>query len=351
MSEAPRFRERELHKSIILSCICIIIAAGAGLAKSGYTPEERLVLADRETFPPEAVKKYKSLVDKFRHFKKNDYAQHRICEIHYLAADWQELKNESLNGKKYFTRRRYRRNFMVFLVLAELELGEYDEAQRECERLIALNHDYNNLAAAILLLAQVHKKKSGFSKQYIITLRQIASGFPGSNAMQTALFLLGEFYENKKMYDESYSAYSDLVSKYPGSPEAAEATKRIGSLMKYNPRSVYYLPGKQIIDETASIDISPETDLPHEKDPSVFYSLSVGPFNSQSGAAEIKKLLAEYDFIKTVRLKKGYAVYVSRCPDEDSILKIKIRLAEEYGINGRIVRIFVDEKNSYIYGD
>jgi hypothetical protein len=50
-------------------------------------------------------------------------------------------------------------------------------------------------------------------------------------------------------------------------------------------------------------------------------------------------------------LKNGYAVYVGRCPDEDSVLKVKIRLAEEYGINARIVRISIDEKNSYIYGD
>jgi tetratricopeptide (TPR) repeat protein len=387
-SAAPRSGERKLHRLAVIALALLIITAGGPRAhavkperqylrdirkysdsknrraaedcaaeffkaypESEHAPEVRLVLADLETSPSEAIKKYRLVSDTYAHFTKNDYAQFRICEICYLLSDWRDLKHESVAGEKKFTRSRYRRNFLHFRVLSEMELGDYEAAEIDCGRLIALNHDYNNLAAALLIMARIQKKKTGFSKRYLISLRRIASGFERSDAMPSAIFLLGEFYENKKMYDEAWSAYSDLVSKYPGSPEAKEAATRIGTLAKYGPRSTYYLPGRKIIESTASIDILPEIDPPQAEEAAVFYSLSVGPFATFREADRIKKLLREFGFIKTVSLKNGYAVYVGRCPDEDSVLKVKIRLAEEYWINARIVRISIDEKNSYIYGD
>ena len=55
--------------------------------------------------------------------------------------------------------------------------------------------------------------------------------------------------------------------------------------------------------------------------------------------------------MKMVRLKNGYALYVGKRPDEEAAMKLKMRLAEEYGINGRIVRISGDGQRSYIYGE
>ena len=318
---------------------------------STYIPDVRLVLADQETSPSEALLKYKLLVNKFRYFNRNDYAQNKICEIHYLTSNWQELKAESLNAKHKFPSSRYRDRFSMFLIISELYLGEYDSAGEECRHLVENNHEYNTLAAALLLRAYIHKKSSGLSKQYIGTIREIAVGFDKSDAMPATLFLLAEFYEHKKLYNEAYSAYSDLSLKFPGSPEAAEAGKRISVMMKHGPIKVSYLPKKNLVDNTESLDISPDIDLPEKDEPLTFYSIAVGPFSSLKGAAEIKKLLAEYDFVKTVRLNTGYAVYVARCADEDAVLKVKIRLAEEYGLNGRIVRISSDGKNSYSYGE
>jgi len=319
--------------------------------KTKYVPDVKLILADAETIPTKAVPQYQSILKNFRYFKKNDYVQYRICEINYLMSNWLELKTEAQNGGKKFPKSRFRDNFSMFLIFSLMQLGDYEGAEHECRRLVGNNHDYNNLAAALLILANIQKKSSGMSKQYIGSIREIAKGFSESDAMPAALFFMGEFYEQKKLYDESYSAYSDLIAKYPGSPEATEGDVRIKSLMKYNPKRATYLPGKKIIDAADSIDISPEIDIPDDKHSMIFYSLSVGPFISLKSAEEIKKLLNEYDFIKTVRLKNGYAVYVSRSPDEESILKVKIRLAEEHGLNGRIVRISSDGKNSYIYGE
>jgi outer membrane protein assembly factor BamD (BamD/ComL family) len=318
---------------------------------SRHAPEVRLTLAEMETSPREAVSKYRYVLNKYRHFKKNDYVRYRICEIHYLSSEWKELKAEAQKGKKAFPSGAYGDRFTNFLIFAQMQLGEYDEAERECRRLVENNHEYNRLAGALLVLAQIYKKSSGLSRHYINTIREIATGFSESDAMPSTLFLLGEFYELKKMHDESYSAYSDLTEKYPGSPESAEAGKKIKQLLQLTPKKTAYLPGKKIVDASENIDISPEIDLPAEGESRVFYSLAVGPLDSLKSATEMKKLLNEYDFIKTVRLKSGYAIYVSRCPDEESILRVKIRIAEEYGLNGRIVRISSNGKNYYIYGE
>ena len=316
-----------------------------------HVPDVKLILADAESSPTKAVAQYRSILKNFRYFKKNDYVQYRICEINYLTSNWQELKTESLKGVKTFLKSRFADKFSIFLVFSLMQLGDYEGAEHECRQRIGNNHEYNSLAAALLILASIQKKSSGLSKQYIGTIREIARGFGESDAIPAALFFMGEFYEQKKMYDESYSAYSDLMEKYPGSPEAAEGGQRIKSMIKNNPKRVPYLPGKKIVDAADSIDISPEIDIPDSRPATVFYSLSIGPFGSLKGAEEIKRLLNGYDFIKTVRLKNGYAVYVSRSPDEESILKVKIRLAEEHGLNGRIVRVSIDGKNSYSYGE
>jgi hypothetical protein len=44
-------------------------------------------------------------------------------------------------------------------------------------------------------------------------------------------------------------------------------------------------------------------------------------------------------------------IYLGQYRDTDSALEIRIRLAEEYGINGNIVRFSIQGDKSYIYED
>lgn len=319
--------------------------------KSARIPLVRLTMADLESSPAEAVKQYRYIADRYRAFEHRDRALFRACEIYYIQSKWNDLKAESSDGMSLKKESRHSFDFHLFHVIAMMELAEYEQAGAECAALLDRHHGYNELARALLVQACLYKKTSGFSKQYIGALREIATGFAQSDVMQTALFLLGEYFEHRKMYDESYSAFMDLKARYPGSPESFESEARIKSMAKHRPRRVFYLPGKKIVDGAESIDISPDIDLPDEQESPVFYSISLGPFESLKRTREIKKLLGEYDFLKTVKLKNGYALYVGRCSEEDSVLKVKIRLAEEYGFNGRIVRISGDGKNSFIYGE
>ncbi len=317
---------------------------------SSLVPDVRLILADIETSPAKSISKYRIVISKYNYYKKRDYARYRICEIAFLQSKWELLEQEAREGLR-LGKSLYEGKFRHYLIIALAHTGDYSGAEKECRRLIDTDHNFRTLARSLLILSHILRSASGFSREYIATIRDIALGYAGSDAIQATLYLLGEFYEHRRMYDESYSAYFDLVSKYPGSPEAAEASKRIKSLTKHNPRRVSYLPGKKIVDDTDRIDISPETDMPEEEEPPVFYSISVGPLESARKAAELKALLKEFDFTRTVRLKSGYALYIGKGTDEAAALKLKVRLAEEYGINGRIVRISGDGGRSYIYGE
>jgi len=317
---------------------------------SKMVPDVRLILADIEHLPEESITKYRVIVTKYKYYPKRDYAQFRICEIEYLQSRWEDLISDAREGIRLGPGANGDR-FKFFLIIGLIHKEDYASAEKECRLLIDGNHDYHNMARSLLILSHIYRTTTGLSREYINTVREIALGYGDADTFPATLYLLGEFYEQKRMYDESYSAYSDLISKYPGSPEASEATKRVQALMKHNPRRVFYLPGKKIVDNTESIDITPEMDVPEANGSSSFYSISVGPFPSVKNAKEIKSLLKEFEFIKTVRLKSGYALYVGKSPDEESAMKVKMRLAEEYGINGRIVRISGDGQRSYIYGE
>jgi hypothetical protein len=318
--------------------------------ESKKVPDVRLILAEVETSPDESIAKYRVVATKYKYHTKRDYAQFRICEIEYLQSRWRDLITDSREGLKLGPGA-YGDRFRFFLIIGLIRREDYDSAEKECRQLIDGNHDYQNMARSLLILSHIYRSTSGLSREYINIIRETAIGYGNADAYPAALFLLGEFYEQKRMYDESYSAYSDLALKYPGSPEAAEAAKRVQALMKHDPRRVFYLPGKKIVDNTETIAITPEMDVPEKNGSSSFYSISVGPFPSLKNAKEIKSLLKEFEFIKTIRLKSGYSLYVGKSPDEESAMKLKMRLAEEYGINGRLVRISGDGQRSYIYGE
>lgn len=318
--------------------------------ESKNVPDVRLILADVETSPDESISKYRVVVTKYKYYTKRDHAQFRICEIEYLQSRWKDLITDAREGLKLGSGA-YRDRFRYFLVIGLIHREDYDAAEKECRQLIDLSHDYQNMARSLLILSHIYRSTNGLSREYINTIRETALGYSNADAYPAALFLLGDFYEQKRMYDESYSAYTDLTLRYAGSPEAAEAAKRAQALMKHNPRRVFYLPGKKIVDNTESIAITPEIDVPEKNGSSSFYSISVGPFPSLKNANKIRSLLKEFDSIKTVRLKSGYSLYVGKSPDEESAMKLKIRLAEEYGINGNLVRISGDGQRSYIYGE
>jgi hypothetical protein len=55
--------------------------------------------------------------------------------------------------------------------------------------------------------------------------------------------------------------------------------------------------------------------------------------------------------VRIIKVQGSYLVYAGAAKNPRKALEIKIRLAEEFGLNGRVVRIVSDTDRTYIYGD
>jgi tetratricopeptide (TPR) repeat protein len=323
--------------------------------KSGLVADVRLIIAENETDPQKAIEQFRVLVNKYAYFKKRDYAQYKICEILYLQSKWSELKTEAEKGTGIFKNSGYLVKFKFFLAKALIHLEQFEAAKKICIDITRSEHSYNNLPDALLLLSYINRNMYGISRSYLYSLSEIISGFKDSGNMTTALYLLGRYYQSKGDYNKAYSAYSDVVREFPKSPEAEFSRKELLSIAQYNPSRTEYIPDKEAIKKTDNIDIEPETDIEENKDnektkSNVQYSISLGPFEKIQNAREIKNLInKDFQPIEIAEVKNKFFIYAGRFAFIDSALKIKIRLAEEFGINGSIVKIIKDAKKIYIY--
>jgi tetratricopeptide (TPR) repeat protein len=327
--------------------------------KSSLIADVRLILADNEADPLKAIEQFRALVNKYAYFKKRDYAQYKICEILYLQSKWNDLKIDSQKGIELFEKSEYLVKFKFFLAKALIHLEQFDAAKKVCIDITKSDHSYSNLSDALMLLSYINRNMYGISKSYLYSLSEIISGFKDSGNMPAALYLLGRYYQSKNDYNKAYSAYSDVVSEFPKSPEAGFSKKELSAIAQYNPSKTGYLPDKEAIKKSDNIDIQPEIDIDDTEENAlnnknaksdIQYSISLGPFDNIKSAREIKNLISkDFQPVEIAEVKNGFFIYAGRFAGIDSALKTKIRLAEEFGINGSIVKIIKDSKKIYIY--
>jgi tetratricopeptide (TPR) repeat protein len=317
---------------------------------SVYVPDVKMVLADIDTLPSSALKKYRTVIDKYKYYKKKDMAYLKICEILHIQSKWNELSLISAEALKKYPQSAYADSFRIFSVLSLLNLGRYDEADRECRILNNENHGYEELASSLIIMSYILKNETGHSKEYFSILTELANGFSSSKNHSSILYLLAEFYESKKNFDRAFSAYSDIIGLYPKSPEASMAADKIKKIQKYNPKKTSYLPESNYADDSGSIDIKPEIDIDNA-DAESYYSVSITGFSDKNEALEIKKITDKIGESITVKVKNGYSIYIGKFSTQDEVITAKVRLAEEYGINGNIVRISGGKEKRYIYGE
>ncbi len=323
--------------------------------KSNYIADIRLILSENERNPKDAIKQYRILVDKYRFFKKRDYAQYKLCGILYLLSQWKSLKDESKRGIKLFKRSRYFTKFRIFFAKACIQLEMFEDARDICKKITRQDNDPENISEALLLLSFVNKKISGFSRGYLYYLNELLRDFQRSKKMPTAIYMLGNYYESRRDFDRAYSAYIDISRRFPQSPESIFARRRLAGIERYMPRKVDYIPDRRLIKKSDNIDIKPEIDTngSARDDAQIAYSVSLGPFSDINRAEKIRDLIKEdFNPIKIVETRrKKFVIYVGRLSDSDIAISMKIRLAEEFGMNGNIVRIIKDKKRLYIYED
>lgn len=321
--------------------------------KSRSIADVRLILAENEQKPEKSIEQYRILVNKYRFYKRRDYAQYKLCEILYLLSRWRELKDESLMGTRIFKNSRYFFKFQFLLAQALIHLEMFEDARDICLAITRRDHSYEKLSKTLLLLSYINRRTSGFSQSYLYRLRELIVGFSNSSEIPTAIYLLGNYYEAKGDYDRAHSAYIDLFERYPKSPVSTFCKRKIAYLKKYSPSKVDYIPEVDNIRKTDKIDIHPEIEIDDKQAvEDIIYSISLSYFHSLKEANKIRDLI-KMDFwpIKILKIGNRYIIYVGRIQDLDSSISIKIRLAEEFGLNGKIVRMIRDSEKLYIYGE
>ncbi len=317
-------------------------------------PDVRLMAAELDSIPESALRRYRILVDNYRYFDRRDYAQYRICEIQYLLSRWDELITESKKGIA-LSGSTHAADFRLMLAKAYVYRERYDEASKACDDLVESRPQPAKAAEALLLQAYIERKTAGFSRGCVKRLADIVRDYPDSEAAPAALYMLGRSYEEAGDYNRGWSAYQDVMKKYPKSQEARFALGRSEGLGEFKPVYTAYLPDEKRLERKDTIDISPEYDVPEGPDAKksgVAYSVSLGPFTDSRSCGEIRDLIRnDFSPLETVRVGGRYILYVGVFRDGDAALPCKIRLAEEYGINGSIVRIRRDKTRRYIYGE
>ncbi len=317
---------------------------------SSRVPYVRLLLADKESDIDLALGKYRMVIKNYNNFPGREYALYRICQILDLKSKWKELKIESAEGIRLFSSGEYLSEFRFMHITALIMLEDYNSAKDEAIKITEHTHDFETLSRAIYLLAESEKKISGNSRSYIYNLRELAVGFKNSSIYPSIIFKLAMFYDEKKEFNKAYSAYSDIAELFPDSPEADMAIQRIEKLKPLSPKKVSYMPDTLTVKNTDELDLSPEYEV-KKKTEENYYSVAIGPYTRLNDTTGVIKLLKYYDDIRKVKTAYGYMIYLGRYSDSENALETRVRLAEEYGINGNIVRFSVHEKKSYIYED
>lgn len=321
--------------------------------RGNLVADARLILAENEGDPDEAVKQYEKIVANYRYFKKRDYAQYKLCEILYLTSKWEKLRDESIKGIRLFRKSPFENNLKFYLAQSQVQLGKYEIARDVCAEILRQNRQDRIHAETLLLMSLINRKMYGFSRGYLTFLYEFITSCRDSEKMPAAVFMLGNYYESKREFNKACSAYSDIIKIHPRSMESIYAAQRIEALKKYNPRRVDYHLEKMTVKKTDDIDIKPEMDIEdkEESGDAIAYSISIGPFSSLSHSESIKKLLIkDFDPVKIVEItRKSYKVYAGKYANLDAAISMKTRLAEEFGINGIVVRMIRDTGRLYIY--
>ena len=100
------------------------------------------------------------------------------------------------------------------------------------------------IAGRAVLLAYITRQKSGNSREYIYILREAAMAPRKTGIHPSVLYLLGKFYESQGDWDRAYSAYRDIIDRYPRSPEAEFSSRRAESLAEKKPKGGSTCPTK-----------------------------------------------------------------------------------------------------------
>ncbi len=314
--------------------------------------EVYFIMAEHASSPDVSLKLYREASLRLKGNRGLD-ARLEACRILLLASRWKELEEEARSAVSLANDESRKADFMLHLARAYISEEEYEKCADLCEKVIKISDRPSHVLPSLLLLSHTERKTTGYSRGYFSILRDIISGFHQSENACSALYLLGRAYHERGDYDRAYSVYREVTRRFPRSPEASFASAKVATLEGHHPKIVGFLPDESFLKSLDKIDLgtyafSEEDRIPKKS----YYAIMLGPVEEKSDAQKIARSINnEFAPIKIVHSSRGYAVYAGRLHDTRSASTMKIRLAEEMGYNGKIVRLRIDDNKTYIYGE
>lgn len=321
-------------------------------SSSSKRGEVYVFMAENAVSPDLSLKFYRSASSTLKGNRALD-ARLQACRILHLASRWKELEEEARSAISVADDESRKADFMLHLARAYISEEEYEKSADLCEKVIKISDRPTHVVPSLLMLSHAERKMTGYSRGYFSILRDIISKFHQSENACAALYLLGRAHHERGDLDRAYSAYREIIRRFPRSPEASFASAKIETLESHNPKTVGFLPDEAFLKSLDKIDLSAygpaEEDHIQKKS---YYAIMLGPVEGKSDAMKIAhSIKGEFAPVKIVHSAGRYVVYAGRLHDTKSASTMKIRLAEEMGYNGKIVRLQVDENKTYIYGE
>lgn len=324
--------------------------------KSKHIADVRLIAAVYETDPEQALKKLIIIKKYYKYFKKRDYTIFKICELYYLFGQWKNLEKESLFAIKTLKTSRYNYYYKYFLAKSYFYLRDFNKSANICKKLLKSKISNSKKSEIKLLLSYINYHLTGKSTAYKIDLKQIYELHNNKETKVSALFLFAVFCNQKKEYSKAYSAFKDIIKKYPKSPEAKLSKEQILKITKYNPTyTSTYFPVSNKSSNNIDLNISPEYEIKEAnniKKSKNYYTISIGPLYNLKQAIKLKKIIAkEFSPVIIIKKRKKFVIYVNNTKTTDQAITTKVRLAEEFGLNGNIIFVKIENGRKYYYGD
>ncbi len=325
----------------------------ASYPRSNLLPDVMLLQAEIEPDPQKAVVSLKKILSQYPNFKQADYCRYKICETLYFTSKWDELEDESSQAISiHGARSRYYPDFVFFSSKAHFYTHNFDESLYAAGSLIRDYKRFSRYPEVRLQTIYASQKVSYDASDYALSLKKSYFELKGTGSDISALYLLGRHYEYTHKYDYSFSLYSDIIQKYPRSPEALLSKKRIEIIRSQNPKYIQNVL-EQIKTEPDSIvsSLSPTRDV-EERNMRNYYALTIGPlYNLQEAEKLAGELRRTFTNVHIVRKYRNFVIYVGRESSSSDTMGLKIRLAEEYAINANIVYVTNHNGLNFVHGE
>lgn len=296
--------------------------------KSG---EIRLIAVKHEELPVKSLSYCEAIV------RSNVSAQEKIkayiwmCNIYYLTSRFEESADASKKALALSPQNDDKRILALLRIRSLILLQEYESAA------VLIKAHKKILANEADLLSSEIVLRTGEGIDPLASKKEL---------LPSRLYMLAHKFELEHKNDFAFSAYKDLRSKYPRSPEAMVSAAVFESLEKSGAK---YSSGYN--NKSSSLNLTLDYPVDTVKQSRV-YAVLIGPVYDLKEAQGIKKeMTPDFAGILLVRAKDGFYLYVGSEPSAEKALALKVRIAEEYALNGKIALRKEDSGREYIYGE